>query len=676
MADGEMTTMWRALERQVHLDGDRVALTELRYRSGDAPEAVDLTYRELHDWARSVAAELDGLVHPGESVLLFYATGVDFAAAFFACLFAGVPAVPVPPPRRPYHRIAERVSAIVEDAGVRVAASAAGVSVDELAALTPQLSNLIWLDVNALRPGDAPPPDPTRPAAPAGGDDIAYLQYTSGSTSSPKGVQVTHANLVEQIRVLDDRFRHDRDSVMITWLPVFHDMGLIYTLLTPLVLGFPAVLMKPEDFVADPRRWLRQFSTRRGTHTMAPNFGYDLCVRKVRPAERAGLDLRSWRVAANASEPIRAETINTFTREYAAQGLPATTHRSAYGLAEATLIVTGVTEAGGTRSLPVDRQVLGGGTVRLTGAEVWDVPSCGPALDGFDLRIVDPESRSVLPEWTVGEIWVAGPCVARGYYRNAEATRQTFHGRLRGDEAGGTDYLRTGDLGFLADGELYVTGRRKDIIIVRGQNHYPQDIEHVAERAHPALRPGCGAAFALDDADEQIVLAYEVRPGVTDAELTAVAAAVRAATAETFGLGLYQIAFLAMDATPKTSSGKIRRAECRRRMRAGELGVRATSGADGSIRLHDADRVPGHPAARLSPGLLRPALRRLVAEVIGVTPASIDDDTPLTAYGLDSARAAELTGEIERFLRGPVPPTLMYDSPTLARMTTALLGLA
>jgi acyl-CoA synthetase (AMP-forming)/AMP-acid ligase II/aryl carrier-like protein len=403
---------------------------------------------------------------------------------------------------------------------------------------------------------------------------------------------------------------------------------------------------------------------------MAPNFGYELCVRKVPPAARVGLDLRSWRVAASASEPIRASTIDMFTREYVPHGLPADAHRSAYGLAEATLIVTGITAPGDAPWLPVDRQVLGGGTVQLGGTDIWNVPSCGAALDGFDVRIVDPDSRVPLPEWAVGEIWVAGPCVTRGYYRNADATRQTFQARLYGAGNGtGVDYLRTGDLGFLADGELYVTGRRKDIIIVRGQNYYPQDIEHVAEQAHAALRPGCGAAFALDDADEKLALAYEVRVDVAEEALPDVAAAIRAAVAETFGLGLHTIAFMPVGAVPKTSSGKIRRSECRRLMGNGALPVRATSVVAG---LTSAAGGPGHDG-QLSSGLLRPVLRRMVADLVGVVAATIDDDTPLAEYGLDSARTAELVGEIERYLRGPVPPTLVYDRPTIAAMAAALL---
>jgi acyl-CoA synthetase (AMP-forming)/AMP-acid ligase II/acyl carrier protein len=663
--------LWGVLEEQVSRRGDRVAFSYLSFgvpttdgRDNRTEESI--TYRQLRDWAVSYAAMLEGLPQTPRAVLLLHRSGLDFVAALMGAIRAGIPAVPAPPPRKPYARTVPRLAAIVEDAGISVVTATPSVRAEEICRLSSPLSTAIWLEAGR-RPeplpqgGDAGASD----AAPIAPHTTAYLQYTSGSTASPKGVQVTHANILEQVAALDERFRHETDSTMVNWLPVFHDMGLIYGVLTPIVLGVHSVLMSPEDFAARPIRWLRTVTDYGGTHSMLPNFGFDLCVRKVPEALRVGLDLSSLKVAADASEPVRAETVRAFGRAYRPYGLAPTAHRPAYGLAEATLIVTGGKPDARPGWLPVDRKSLGNGrfTESGGGADAWDVVSCGPPLTGFDVRIVDPDTYKQTPERTEGEVWVAGPCVAAGYHRRPEATAETFQGRMVDDELE-RDYLRTGDLGFLERGELYVTGRRKDIIIVRGQNYYPQDIEQVAETGHSSLRPGCGAAIALDRFDDRIVLVYEVRDDVPDERLTEVAAGARRAVTETFGISIDTVALLRPGTVPKTSSGKIQRSECGRRFVAGSLDCR---------RIFEADTPK---SAALSPALLKPVLRVAVARLLGVTASDIDDHAPLADYGLDSARAEELAALCSQLLQCTVPDSLAYDYPTVHAMATALTEIA
>ena len=659
--------LWRALEEQASRRGDRVAFSYLRFGTPttdgrDNQTVESITYRQLRDWAVAYAAMLEALPRPPGAVLLLHASGLDFVAALMGSMRAGIPAVPAPPPRKPYARTVPRLAAIVEDAGISVVTATPSVQAEQICRLSPRLSDATWLDAGR-RPEPLPHGRDARAsdAAPIAPHTTAYLQYTSGSTASPKGVQVTHANVLEQVAALDERFRHDADSTMVSWLSVFHDMGLVYGVLAPLVLGFHSVLMLPEDFAARPIRWLRAVTDYRGTHSILPNFGFDLCVRKVPEARRVGLDLSSLRVAADASEPVRAETVRAFGRAYRPYGLAPNAHKPAYGLAEATLIVTGGKPDARPGWLPVDRKSLGNGRYAATGdgADVWEVISCGPPMPGFDVRIVDPDSGKEAPERTEGEVWVAGPCVAAGYHRRPEATAETFQGRMADDELK-RDYLRTGDLGFLEHGELYVTGRRKDIIIVRGENYYPQDIEQVAETGHSSLRPGCGAAFGLDRFDDRIALAYEVRDDVPDDRLPEVASGARRAVTETFGISVDTVALLRPGTVPKTSSGKVQRSQCRRRLADGSLDCRR-------IFEGDTSRV-----AALSPVLLKPALRVAAARLLGVAAGDIDDHAPLADYGLDSALAEELVAFCSQLLQCTVPDSLAYDHPTVHAMATAL----
>ncbi|HEX3130263.1 MAG TPA: AMP-binding protein, partial [Thermoanaerobaculia bacterium] len=594
-------------------------------------ETGRLTWSELDGRARAIAAALRESVPPGGRALLLYPPGLDFVAAFFGCLYAGVVAVPAYPPRL-NDRSQSRLRSIARDAspGAALTTSAIAAASGFLVERVTELSCCRWIATGALPPdstSDFPEPDPA---------SIAFLQYTSGSTAAPKGVMVTHANLVHNERMIGRAFAMDEDSVVVGWLPLYHDMGLIGNVLQPLHAGARCVLMSPVSFLQRPRRWLEAIHRYRGTTSGGPNFAYELCLRKASPE---GLDLSSWRLAFNGAEPVRASTLERFAEAFAPAGFRREAFYPCYGLAEATLFVSGG-EPG--RAPRIDPPRVGNG-------HAW-----------MDQRIViaDPETREELPPGAEGEIWVSGPSVAAGYWGNPEATERDFRARLAD---GGGPYLRTGDLGRLEDGELFVTGRIKDLIILRGRNHYPQDVELTAERSHPDIHPGGGAAFSVEIAgEERLVLIQEVERR-RDQDLDGIAEAVRRAVAEEHEVQPYEVVLIRSGTIPKTSSGKVQRHAARARYLEGELAVVGRSAlvsevtepaGIGLIPTRDA-LLALEPAERTA--LLEAFLRERAAEALGVPVASVDPERPLTALGLDSLSAVELKGGVEAALGVEVP---------------------
>ncbi|HEY2737905.1 MAG TPA: fatty acyl-AMP ligase, partial [Thermoanaerobaculia bacterium] len=478
--------------------------------------ASRLTFADLDRRARAIAASLAAAVPRGERVLLLYPPGLEFIAAFFGCLYAGVIAVPASPPhsRRPDPRLASIAGDCLPRAVLTTRTFLA--RREALAAPVPALAGALWLDTEPLR-GDAA--EPARTARLERPEDTAFLQYTSGSTGTPKGVIVTHANLLDNLERIRVAFGQTPESVVVGWLPLFHDMGLIGNVLQPCFVGADCVLMSPAAFLQKPARWLQAIHRFRGTTSGGPNFAYDLCVRGVGPEVRAGLDLSSWSVAFNGAEPVRAETLRRFAEAFAPCGFRRAAFVPCYGLAEATLLVTAA--RGAADAPPV---------------------SCG-APSGGEVLVVD-ESGRACAEGVVGEIWVAGPSVAAGYWNRPDETHATFGATLREGHEPPLRYLRTGDLGFERGGELVITGRLKDLIILRGRNLYPQDIERTAEQAHPALRAGGGAAFSVEEqGEERLIVVYEVErhPG---GDLGEIADSVRRAIAEEHGVRVAGVALL------------------------------------------------------------------------------------------------------------------------------------
>jgi acyl-CoA synthetase (AMP-forming)/AMP-acid ligase II len=469
-------TLVQALAQRAAQTPERVAL---RFLADDPQEEAVLTYRELDLRARTIAGALQARTTFGDRAILLFPSGADYVAAFFGCLYAGVIAVPAYPPESARRHHQERLLSIIDDAEPRLLLTTSALH-DSLQALevlaeeaAPQLLAVDHLDTALADAWQAP-------ALQA--DDIAFLQYTSGSTALPKGVQVSHGNLVANEVLIRHGFGIDLnpDDVIVSWLPLYHDMGLIGGLLQPIFSGVPCVLMAPAYFLARPQRWLQAISDHGGTISGGPDFAYRLCSERVSSAALAKLDLSRWRVAYSGSEPIRQDSLQAFAEKFAGCGFSAQSFFASYGLAEATLFVSGSSRGQGIAALTLDADALARNSAE-PGTDSVQM-SCGRSQPGHGVQIVDPQQMTVLGDNQVGEIWACGPSIAKGYWRNPQATAQTFV------EQGGQTWLRTGDLGFVREGELFVTGRLKDLLIVRGHNLYPQDLEKTLEREVEVLR--------------------------------------------------------------------------------------------------------------------------------------------------------------------------------------------
>lgn len=589
---GELPSLPEVLRRRARTRPDDLAYVFLR--NGESPEET-LTYRQLDLSARSRAATLDAAELRGQAVVLLYPSGLEFISTLLACMYAGVAGAPVQVPTR--RRGLERLRRIADDAGTNTVLTTAAVKSDleqrfgatrELAGLTLLASDTWDVPVDGAADG---PRAAEWSGPPAGPDDTALLQYTSGSTGDPKGVRVTHANFRSNVAETDQLWPCRADSAVVNWLPLFHDMGMLFGVVLPLWAGIPAYLMAPEAFIRRPSRWLEAISRFRGSHTAAPSFAYELCVRDATDnGLPGGLDLSSLRVAANGAEPVRWDTVRAFTGTFAPAGFRSSAMCPGYGLAENTLKATGSREDREPTLLVLSARALREGRAQQAAAAaspeapedpaspsartVYAVGS-GTTVGATSVRITDPEKLTGLPDGSVGEIWVNGPCVADGYHGRPQESLRTFGARLVGEEDLGT-WLRTGDLGFLHEGELFVTGRLKDVIIRKGRNYYPQDIEVSAESADPALQPNCAAAFSVDDgAAERLVLVVEVDGRAQrDGGAEGLRARVRAAVLDGQRLETDEILLVRRGSLPKTSSGKVQRRETRSRYLDGEFGAR------------------------------------------------------------------------------------------------------
>ncbi|MFN8439532.1 MAG: fatty acyl-AMP ligase [Caldilineaceae bacterium] len=534
--------------------------------TGTQNSESNLTFAQLERRARMIAATLQQHVAVGERALLLYAPGLEFTCAFMGCLFAGVVAVPVYPPRR--GQMDNRLLGITMDAQPAVVLTSDKIR-GELQASYGELMNSAGIQAVATERLPLELAEEWQKGA-VSPDTLAFLQYTSGSTGAPKGVMVSHRNLLHNASLIEAGFQHPEGATSVFWLPEYHDMGLIGGILQPLYEGVRSIRMSPIDFLQKPLRWLQAISSYRAASSGAPNFAYELCVEKTTPAERAALDLSCWTLAFTGAEPVRAETLHRFAEAFAESGFHRQSFYPCYGLAEATLMIAGGQRQADFQTMVVNESALTEHVVEKVAQpqegerSTRTLVGCGSVKGGQQVRIVDPYSRQPAQANHVGEIWVAGSSVAQGYWNKAELSDEIFGAQL----ADGSEerYLRTGDLGFLHEGELYITGRQKDLIIIRGRNHYPQDIEQSVEKSHPALRAGCGAAFSVDvEEEERLVIAYEVdRHYLNSLNVEEVTTTIRRTVAEHHGLQTAAILLLRTTTIPKTSSGKIQRYACRK----------------------------------------------------------------------------------------------------------------
>lgn len=557
---------------------DEPAFTHVDFSAEPGGRHSQVTWAELDRRVRAMGEVLARAGATGERVAVVAPQGIAYVIGFLGALRAGAIAVPLFPPHLPGHD--ERLASALSDARpaclLTTRSEQAGIAEFCASRRLPGRPRTIAIDGPALDEVAAGPADePVRVRL----QDVAYLQYTSGSTRTPAGVEVTHANVVVNVRQAVDAFDIHRDRTrVVSWLPLFHDMGLVLAVAVPVVAGVHAVMMDPVAFVQQPVRWLRLLADHPGAVTAAPNFAYDYCARRVRDEDRDALALHQVAVMINGSEPIRPETLTRFQRAFAGCGMSPETMRPSYGLAEATVFVSASPAGEAPRVTAFDRELLGQGTARpVTGkapGRVTELAACGlPA--GQEVAVVDVETCSRLPDGVVGEIWVRGPNVARGYWRSPDRSAEVFAAVLADtpSDAGGRErWLRTGDLGVLHSGSLYVTGRIKDLIIVDGTNHYPQDIEATVQEAHSLIRYDHVAAFALTvEGEERLVVIAEHSPRITDPgpERDAVTRVVRHAVVVGHGAPVHDFVLAPPGTVPRTSSGKVARGACRQRYLAG-----------------------------------------------------------------------------------------------------------
>lgn len=688
-----MDTFAEVVRRHARQQSAGIACVFLPDGEGDGHT---LTFGELDARARALASVLHARGAAGQPVLVLCPAGLDYAVALVACFYAGAIAVPAYPPSRvSLARTLPRVLAICEDC--RPAAAIATRAVSEVlrasAALAQVVSQLELILADDLVPRRGIGADRAATVLPASAaplpDSPALLQYTSGSTGEPRGVLLTHRQILanhEMIRCSGDM---SGAEVFLSWLPPYHDMGLIGGVLQPLYLGVRAVLMPPDAFIRKPRRWLTAAQRHRATILLAPNFAFDVCVQRIAAEERAGLDLSSWRVVYNGAEPIQAATLNAFAQAFQPCGFRPSAFYPCYGMAEATLIVSGgpagaapTIRAYDADALERDRAVApaAGGAETSRSNKLRRLVGCGRALLDEQIVIVDPASRGVLGPGSVGEIWVKSRSVGSGYWNRPEETAATF-GAFTSDTGEGP-FLRTGDLGFFDAGELFVTGRLKDLIIVRGLNHYPHDIERTSQAVHPALVANAGAAFAVEShSGEQLVLVQEFdkRAGVEpEPLLSQISQAVR----DVHDVSPHAIVLIRRGTLPKTSSGKVQRRSAKAAFVAGRLQVVASFRTPRSTAvtaherpqaasLSEPPRTHTREVTRRTLGLAD-WMREHLAAKLGVDADAIDPREPLARYGVDSLVAAELTEELERLLGIELPSTISYDNPSIAELARAL----
>jgi len=540
-------------------------------RDGELDE-VSLTYEELDNRARSIGAILQASTHPGDRALLLLPAGLDFIAAYFGCLYARVIAIPLPPPHPARLEISLNATLRVSgDAQPEVAILNSSLldAIKNQQQISDQFRGIKLLSIEATSLNDLADKW-EQPAIDS--HDIAFLQYTSGSTTSPKGVMVSHGNLLHNLGLIEDSFGQTRESETVIWLPPYHDMGLIGGILQPLYTGNPVTLIPHMMFLQRPIRWLQAITRFKATTSGGPDFAYDLCLRKIKPEQREQLDLSTWEVAFNGAEPVSEKTLEKFSDFFAPCGFRKEAFLPCYGLAEATLMVSG----GPKLRMPVMKNLFKYGLQKNMVIESSErnkesktLVSSGQIKDIQKLRIVDPETFEICLPHQIGEIWVSGSSVAKGYWNKPAETATTFGARITGSDEG--PFLRTGDLGFQFEGDLFITGRLKNLIIVNGKNHHAHDIEKTVEHAHAWIQPSGCAVFSIENSGmEQVVIMAEIQHKVIENKQEIIKA-IRKAVSEQHEIPVFDIRLTLPGSIPRTTSGKIKHYLCKQNYLSGTL---------------------------------------------------------------------------------------------------------
>ena len=637
---------------------DRHAFSFLK---DDITEFQRLTFTELNHRARAVGAALQDRCTRGDRVILLFPPGLDFVSALLGCLYAGVVAVPIPSPDVVGHfRCRLQLRAIAQDSQASLLLTTSRLLKPEMNGAQGSINelNIPWM---ALENIDVTQSECYRELS-IQGQDLAYLQYTSGSTSAPKGVMITHDNVMFQCEEGAQAANYDDDCISINWMPHFHDYGLVQGVLMPLFAGIPAFLMSPFTFLKRPIVWLEAISQFSGTHSGGPNFAYEYCVRKTSVAQRSSLNLRSWRMASCGAEPIRKETVEKFIASFQPYGFRPEAFHPGYGLAECTLMVSVKSQFDVPRWEELNGKALGMGTILAASSHDLSSPrtivGCGRVSPNTRIEIVNPHTQVPCVPLEIGEIWVASPSVARGYWSRPEDTKETFGACLAGTGKG--PYLRTGDLGFLKGGELFVAGRLKELIIIHGMNHYPQDIEQTVEHSHESFRLGRSAAISVDvEGDERLVVVQEMNAESGAFVIEELAGLVRQNVMLRHDLPVHEMVLVKTGSLPTTSSGKIQRYACRAAYLRGTLAIIGRSmlnlalleGREPGSQHHDLRDFPRQERKKC----LESYLCQQLARTLKVDLDHFPQTHSLGAWGLDSLMAVEVLTQIERDLGVEIP---------------------
>ncbi len=655
-----------------------------RYLDGDE-ESDSVTFSQLDTQARAMAAQLVAMGFAGQRAVMLYPPGLDFIRAFFGCHYAGVIPVPAYPPRR--NRNMGRINSISKNCQASLALTVESVTEKSRGRMedAPDLRRIPWIateDIPGVMANDWVPPN-------IANNDLGLIQYTSGSTGSPKGVMLTHGNLMANCRMITESFELDTQSRACTWLPAYHDMGLVGGILNPLYCGVSQIMMSPVSFLTYPIRWLRAISNYRVQVTGGPNFAYAWCATKIQPEQCEGLDLSCWNVAFNGAEPVRSDVMELFTERFAPYGFRHEAFYPCYGMAETTLLVTGGTPS----SKPIIRSFEKNELVqhRVVPCAPDDknaklLVGCGQVCEGEEVVIVNPETLKPLQDNNIGEILINSPSSGAGYWNRPDETAATFKSRISPDD--GKDYVRSGDLGFMHDGELFVTGRLKDMIIVRGVNRYPQDIETTVEQCHPWTRSGGAAAFAVNRWDrEHLVVVCEVERGRKSRDFDSVIGAIRSSVTQEHDLPPDAIVLVRAHSVPKTSSGKVQRHACKNAFNEGELLVIAewVAWKETAAKSEKAQRNDDHtellpPSANgmlvadddtLNPTVLA-AVIKVVKQVGEGRAKDINADSNIVHLGLDSMERLDIAHTLEQMFGGRIPEEVLQDVETVREVAEAI----
>ena len=650
----------------------------------DGALSSSLTYIELKRKAETLAKVILSKTAPGQRALLMYSPGVSFIIAFYGCLMAGVIAIPTYPPRK--NQNLQRLKNIINDADVSVVLSddlVLGVAQAKFAA-DENLAKIAWINTEEY-PTNIELMNISLPVVTR--DNIALFQYTSGSTGNPKGVVITHKNIISNQSVIASIACHSENSVGVSWLPHFHDMGLFYSVIQPLFVGFPMYIMSPAYFSQKPIRWLEAIYKYRATTSCAPNFAYDLCIDTLKNIDEIDFDLSCLQTSFNSAEPISPTTIDRFQKTFGPFGYSGAAHKPCYGMAEMTLLGACTRRNSHNRLVLSAKQFLRGKAIDCTNEErSYVVVSSGVSAHGHSIAIVDPDKKTLCVDNQVGEIWFKGDSVAAGYWNREKETKECFQAYIANTDHG--PYLRTGDLGFLRNGEVYVTGRRKDTMIFRGQNYYPQDIEAIASRGKECVNNGA-AAFSISVAgEEKLVLVQEIkRTSIRNKNLDLVALRIKKSITEEFGLQIHDIVFVKVNRLLKTSSGKIQRQENRQTYINGETEsiYQLSSTADRNEQKYISppkDDVGPISATDSSNSIVKTQklntikhwLRKRISEFVNIREATISFDVEFAQLGMDSILGMRLIGDFNDEFNISLSATHIYDYPTIHLFATAAIS--